>query len=63
MPVVAPGLRLRLQLDAPLAKVARHASIPAGQAGGWPLLQGSYAFDTRLAMIENAHRALDGSTT
>ena len=54
-----PSTALVAAPDAPLAEVARHAAIPAGESGVWPLLQGSYALDARLAMIENARRSLD----
>ncbi|HWI12428.1 MAG TPA: phospholipase D family protein [Burkholderiaceae bacterium] len=54
-----PSTTLVAAPDAPLAQVAQHAAIPAGQSGVWPLLQGSYALDARLAMIENARRSLD----
>ena len=49
--VAAPG--------APLATVARDAKIAAGESGVWPLLQGSYALDARLSIIENARTSLD----
>jgi len=54
-----PSTALVAAPDAPLAELARHANIPPGQSGVWPLLQGSYALDARLAMIENARRSLD----
>ena len=45
--------------DAPLAALARE-SAPAGpNSAFWPLLQGSFALDARLAMIENARTSLD----
>jgi putative cardiolipin synthase len=45
--------------DAPLAVVAREAGAPADQSAVWPILQGSFALDARLAMIENARTSLD----
>ncbi|CAN5375656.1 phospholipase D family protein [soil metagenome] len=45
--------------DAPLARIASEAHLPAGKAGVWPMLQGSFALDARLSMIENARTSLD----
>jgi cardiolipin synthase C len=54
-----PSQTLVTTPDAPLAVVARDAAPPAGQSAVWPLLQGSYALDARLSMIENARTSLD----
>ncbi len=54
-----PSHALVADADAPLAAAARAANLPPGQSGVWPLLQGSYALDARLAMIEHARRSLD----
>ena len=54
-----PSTTLVAAPDAPLAMVARDAKIPPGESGVWPLLQGSYALDARLAMIEHARSSLD----
>lgn len=49
---VAPG-------DAPLAQLAREAAPDPNASAVWPLLQGSYALDARLSMIENARTSVD----
>jgi cardiolipin synthase C len=45
--------------DAPLAEAARAAKIAPGESGVWPLMQGSFALDARLGMIENARDSID----
>jgi cardiolipin synthase C len=45
--------------EAPLVEAARAATISPGGSGVWPLMQGSFALDARLAMIENARDSID----
>ncbi len=45
--------------EAPLVAAARDAKIGPRESGVWPLMQGSFALDARLAMIENAHDSID----
>ena len=56
-----PETALTAPADAPLMRAARQAAPPpeSGRSGVWPLMQGSYALDARLAMIEQAQRSID----
>ncbi len=54
-----PSLARVAAAETPLVDAARAANIAPGESGVWPLMQGRFALDARLAMIENAHDSID----
>jgi phosphatidylserine/phosphatidylglycerophosphate/cardiolipin synthase-like enzyme len=54
-----PSTALAAPADAPLARAASNAGVPAGLSGFWPMPVSSFALDARLALIRNARASLD----
>ena len=54
-----PSMTLVAPAGAPLAAVAHDAGVPAGLSGFRPLLQSTFALDTRLELIRRAQVSLD----
>ncbi len=54
-----PSTTLVAPADAPLARVAAEAAIPADKSGFWPMPQSNFALDARLTLIRNARASVD----
>ena len=54
-----PSVALVAPADAVLPAAVHDAKLPEDASGVWPLLQASYAFDARLALIANATTSID----
>lgn len=54
-----PSTALAAPGDAPLARAASIAGVPAGLSGFWPMPVSAFALDARLALIRNARASLD----